>query len=71
MNLMQLMQAVRGGGNPMQTLMGMAPQNPVIGQAMQMVNGRTPMEMRQMVYSMARQRGVDVGQMARMLGIRI
>lgn len=71
MNIMQIIQMVKGGMNPMQTLMGMAPQNPVIGQAMQMANGRTPWEMRQMVFSLAQRKGVDIGQMARMLGVRI
>lgn len=71
MNIIRLIRALKGGGNPMQTLMGMAPQNPVIGQAMQMVNGRTPGEMRQTVYDMAQQRGVDINQLAGSLGLRL
>ena len=54
----------------MQVLMGMAPQNPAIGQAMQMVNGKTPMEIQSMVNGIAQRRGVDIGQMAQMLGLR-
>lgn len=71
MNIMQLIQMVRGGGNPMQVLMGMAPQNPAIGQAMQMVNGRTPMEIQQMVNGLAQRQGVNLGHMAQMLGLRL
>ena len=65
-----LMQMVRGGGNPMGALMGMSRQNPVIGQALQMTNGKTPMEMRRMVEGMASQRGIDLGALMQKLGIR-
>ena len=41
-NLMQLVQMVNGGGNPMQMLMQAAPQNPLVGQVLQMTNGKTP-----------------------------
>lgn len=71
MDLMGLIQTIRGGGNPMQMLMGMSRQNPLIGQAMQMANGRTPSEMRQMVMGMAQRMGVDVGQMAQRMGLRL
>ena len=70
MDIMGLVQMVRGGGNPMGALMGMSRQNPIIGQALQMVNGKTPMEMRRMVQNMAGQRGIDLGALMQKLGIR-
>lgn len=70
-NILQLMQTLRGSGNPMQMLTGMAQTNPQIGQVMQMVNGKTPAEMRQMVYAEARQRGVDINQLAGQLGLKL
>lgn len=71
MNPMQLIQMLQGSGNPMQMLMGMAQNNPALGQALQMVNGKTPAEMERMAYDMARQRGVDLNQLAKQMGIRL
>lgn len=71
MNPMQLIQMLQGSGNPMQMLMGMARNNPALGQALQMVNGKTPAEMERMAYDMAKQRGVDLNQLAKQMGIRL
>lgn len=71
MNIMQIIQMVKGGMNPMQTLMGMAGNNPLVGQAMRMVNGRTPGEIQQMVSQIAQRSGVDIGQMAMSLGLKL
>lgn len=68
---MQLVQMVNGGGNPMQMLMQEARQNPAIGQALQMTNGKTPGQMREMAQNIARQRGVDLEQFARQMGIKL
>ena len=71
MNPMQLVQMLQGSGNPMQMLMGMAQNNPALGQALQMVNGKTPAEMERIAYDMAKQRGVDLNQLAKQMGIRL
>jgi hypothetical protein len=71
MNPMQLIQMLQGSGNPMQMLMGMAQNNPALGQALQMVNGKTPAEMERMAYDMAKQRGVDLNQLAKQMGIKL
>lgn len=71
MNPMQLIQMLQQSGNPMQMLTGMAQTNPQLGQVMQMVNGKTPAEIERMAYDLARQRGVDLNQFARQLGIRL
>jgi hypothetical protein len=55
----------------MQMLMGMAQSNPALGQALQMVNGKTPAEMERMAYDMAKQRGVDLNQLAKQMGIKL
>lgn len=70
-NPMQLIQMLRGSGNPMQLLTGMAQNDPTIGQALRMANGRTPAQLQQLVYDTARQRGVDINQLAQQLGIRL
>lgn len=70
-NLMQLVQMVNGGGNPMQMLMRAAPQNPLVGQVLQMTNGKTPGQMRDMAQQIAQQRGVDLNQFAQQMGIKL
>lgn len=70
-NMMQLVQMVNGGGNPMQMLMQAAPQNPLVGQVLQMTNGKTPGQMREMAQRIAQQRGVDLNQFAQQMGIKL
>ena len=70
-NPMQLIQAIQRGGNPQQLIMQAAQTNPAIRQAVQLVNGRTPEQIRDMAYQMAAQRGVDLGKLAQSLGIQL
>lgn len=70
-NLPQLVQMMRGSRDPMQMLMGMARNDPHVGQVLGMVNGKTPAEMQQMVYDIAQQRGVDIGRLAQQMGVRL
>ena len=71
MNPMQLIQMIRGGGNPTQMLMQASRQNPLVGQVMQMCNGKTPVQMREMAYQAAKARGVDINQLADQMGIKL
>lgn len=71
MNPMQLIQMIRGGGNPMQMLSQMSRTNPMVGQVLKMTNGRTPNEMRNMAQEIARQRGVDLNQLAQSMGLEL
>lgn len=68
---LQLIQMIQRGGNPQQLVMQAAQNNPILRQAMQAVNGRTPEQVRDMAYKMARQQGIDLNQLARQLGIRL
>lgn len=68
-NPMQILQAVQNGANPNQLIMQLSQQNPAFRQAMQAVNGKTPDQIRDMAYQMARQRGVDLAQFAQQMGI--
>jgi len=71
LNPMQFIQAIQKGGNPNQMIMQAAQQHPAVKQAMQMVNGKTPEQVRDMAYQIAQQRGVDLNQLAQQLGIRL
>ena len=62
MNPMQIIQAVQRGANPNQLMMQLAQSNPAIRQAMQLVNGKTPDQIRDMVQQRAQQMGVDLNQ---------
>ena len=70
-NPLQLIQMIQRGGNPQQLVMQAAQNNPILRQAMQAVNGRTPEQVRDMAYQMARQQGIDLNQLARQLGIKL
>ena len=71
MNPMQIMRAVQNGANPNQIAAQLAQSNPAVRQAMQMMSGKTPVQVRDMAYQMARQRGVDLNQLAQRMGIRL
>lgn len=70
-NPMQILQAVQNGANPNQLINQLAQTNPAIRQAMQIMNGKTPNQIRDMVYRTAQQRGVDLNQVARQWGVKL
>jgi len=68
---MQLMNVMRGGGNPMQMMQQMAHSNPQIAQVMQMMQGKNPQQLRHMATNMAKERGTNIEQIAQQLGISL
>lgn len=69
--MMQLVSLMKSGGNPQQLLMNMAQNNPQVQQVMQMVQGKSHAELRQMAQNIAAQRGTTIEDVARQLGITI
>lgn len=69
--VMQMVNVMRSGGNPMQVIQQMAGRNPQMGQFLQMVGGRDSRQLQQMAVNAARERGVTVEQVARQLGISL
>jgi len=67
----QIMNAIQRGVNPNMIAMQLAQQNPAVRQAMQMVNGKTPDQVRDMAFQMAKERGIDLNQLARNMGIQL
>lgn len=67
--VLMLVQAMNNGGNPMQLIQQMAGQNPQIAQAFQMMQGKSPQQLQSMAQNMAKERGVDLNQMLRQMGI--
>lgn len=52
-----IIQAMQGGGNPLQFIQQVAGQNPQAAQVRQMVNGKSPAQLQQMATNMASQFG--------------
>ena len=71
MNPMQVIQMLQRGANPNQLMMQLAQSNPAVRQAMQMINGKTPDQIRDMAQQMAKQRGIDLNQLTQQLGVRL
>ena len=68
--LMMLLQAAQGGGDPIQILSQLAGNDPMMAQALKMVQGKTPDQLRRMAENMARERGTNPEEILRGLGIR-
>ena len=68
--LMQLVSMTRQGGNPMQMIQQMAANNPQAAQAMRIMQGKSPEQLRQIATNMAKERGMTVEQVMQQLGIR-
>lgn len=71
MNPMQLVQMIQRGANPNQIVGQLIQQHPAVRQAAQFMNGKTPQQIQRQVQQMAAQRGVDLNQLARNLGIQL
>jgi hypothetical protein len=71
MNPMQIIQAVNNGANPNQLMMQLAQTNPAIRQAMQLMSGKTPTQIRDMVQQQAQRRGVDLNRLVQQWGVQL
>ena len=69
--LMQIMGLLQSGKNPNAILQTMAMNNPQVRQAMQMMRGKSPEQLRQIANNMAAERGTTVEDIARQLGIQV
>lgn len=68
--LMMLLQAAQGGGDPIRILSQLAGNDPMMAQALKMVQGKTPDQLRRMAENMSRERGTSPEAILRGLGIR-
>ena len=67
--MMQMMQMVRNGLNPMAMMQNMARTDPQVAQFMKMIEGKNCQQLRLMAENVARERGVTLEEVARQLGI--
>lgn len=68
MQIMGIMNQLRGNSNPMQMLQGMCGNNPRFSQVMQMTQGKSPEQLRQIFMQTAQQQGIPMGQVNQLLG---
>ena len=64
-----MLNSMSKGKNPMLMMQQMAAQNPQMRQFMQMIQGKTPEQLRQMAENVAKERGISINDVARQLGI--
>ena len=67
MNPMQIMAMLQNSGNPMQMMTQMAQQNPMMGRAMEMGQGKNEVQLKETVRNLAKQRGMSDEQLRQML----
>lgn len=67
MNPMQIMAMLQNSGNPMQMLTQMAQQDPMMGRALQMGQGKNEVQLKETVRNLAKQRGMSDEQLRQML----
>lgn len=69
--LMMALQMAQVGKNPMAMLQSLAGKNPQIAQAMRLIQGKGPEQLRTMASNMAKERGIDLEQMAQGMGLKL
>lgn len=69
--LTQMISLLQTGRNPTAVLQVLAQNNPQARQVMQMLNGKSPTQLREIAQNMAAERGTTVEDIARQMGIQI
>lgn len=66
-----ILQAAMGGMNPYAYLQQMASRDPMIAQALNLIQGKSPEQLHQIADNMAKQRGTTVEEITRQYGLPI
>ncbi len=69
--LNMILQVMQSGNNPMQFLQNQAMQNPQMAQAMNLINGKSPAQLRTIAENMAKESGVDLNALAKSFGLTL
>ena len=67
--IMQMMGMLQNSKNPMAVMQKLAGQNPKLQQVMGMTQGKTPQQMQQMAENLAREKGVNLQEFMKQMGI--
>lgn len=68
---MALAQMMKNGGNPMPIIQQAARANPQLNQFLQMVNGKSPEQLKQMAMNIAKEKGTTVEEVAQQMGLSV
>lgn len=68
---MMAMQMAQAGKNPMGMLQSIMGGNPQMAQAMKLIQGKNAQELRTTAENMAKERGIDLGQLAQSMGLTL
>lgn len=71
MNPLQMFNMLSQAKNPMDLLQQMSSRNPQMKRVFEVVNGKSPQELRQYVENTAKTQGVDLAQLAQKLGLQL
>lgn len=71
MNPLQMFNMLSQAKNPMGLLQQMSSKNPQLKRVLEVVNGKSPQELRQYVENTAKTQGVDLPQLAQKLGLQL
>lgn len=69
--VLQLLSMARQGGNPQALIQNMAMRDPRAQQVNQILGGKSSAQQRTIAENMARERGMDLSQLAQSLGVRL
>ena len=67
--IMQMMGMLQNSKNPMAVMQKLAGQNPKLQQVMGMTQGKTPQQMQQMAENLAKEKGVNLQEFMKQMGI--
>ena len=70
-NIQGLMQAIQNGQNPEGMLRQMMQQNPMLQNAMQLLNGKRQQQQMTMLENMAKERGTTIQAVAQRMGLKL
>ena len=71
MNPLQMFNMLSKAKDPMALLQQMSSSNPQLKRVIEVVNGKSPQELRQYVENTAKTQGVDLSQLAQKLGLQL
>lgn len=71
MNPLQMFNMLSQAKNPMGLLQQMSLNNPHLKRVLEVMNGKSPQELRQYVENTAKTQGVDLSQLAQKLGLQL
>lgn len=71
MNPLQMLQALQKAQNPKALLQQLSGNNPQLKRVMEVIEGKSPQELKQYVKNVAQTQGIDLNQLAQKMGLQL